>query len=459
MQVSKKININEFKMDSSLDLKNNYDIIKKHIKVGSKQGCFYYIDGFLKEKIMTNIMEAILKITPEQISSIKTAEEFSSNFLNYPEIEIQTDFNMIFQNILSGCLIFFIDDFDQSIIIDIRKYPNRSIEEPENDKVLRGAKDGFIETPIVNIALIRRRIRSLDLKVEYFNLGEETHSDVVICYMQSKVDGEKLENLKNKISNLKVKSLTNGSQSLIESLSTKKWINPFPKVKFTSRPDIAASNLLEGRIILMADNTPSVAIVPTFILDFFQEAEDYYFPPPTGNFIRFTRILLAIISTFVTPLWLLAIKNLSLLPTWLAFLEPKEMAGIPTLIQLLFLEFSVEALRAASVNTPAMISTSVALIGTIIIGDIAVVSKIIMPEALLFTAFATIGFYCQSSFEFGYALKYVRMMLLILVGLFNFYGLAIGIIITILMMAFNKTITKDSFIYPLIPFNFKDLKK
>lgn len=459
MLVSKKIGLNELKMDTTLELKNNYDIIKNGILIANKEACFYYVDGFLKDKIMTDIKDALFDIDKEELSKIKNIKEFSEKFINYSEVNFESEFESIFKWLLSGCVILFIDGYEEALIIDIREYPARSIEEPENDKVLRGAKDGFLENPIVNITLIRRRIRNVNLRFEHFNIGNETNNDVVISYIKGKVDDKKLEYIKKRLKEINPKSLTMGTQSLAEALVPKKWINPFPKVKFTARPDIASSNLLEGRVILIVDNTPSVAILPTYFFDFFQEAEDYYFPPPIGNFIRFSRFFIAFISTVITPIWLLIIKNIESMPQWLQVFELKEASFIPIVIQLLLLEFAIEALRAASINTPAMISTSIALIGTIILGDIAVVSKLIMPEALLYTGFATIGFYCQSSFEFGYAMKYIRMMLIILIGLFNWYGAVFGAIITILMICFNKTITTESYIYPLIPFNFQDLKK
>lgn len=301
MLVSKKIGLNELKLDNLLDLKNNYDIVKNNILIADKEACFYYIDGYLKDKMMTDIKDALLGIKSEEIKKVNSVEEFSKKFIDYSELEFEGDFDNIVLSILSGSVALIIDGFDKAIIIDIREYPSRSIEEPEDDKVLRGAKDGFIETPIINLALIRRRIRNVNFRAEYLNVGTETHNDVVLCYMSNKVNQKKLACIKSKLERIDTKSLTFGIQSLVEALFPQKWLNPFPKIKFTSRPDIASSNILEGRIILMVDNTPAVAILPTYFFDFFQEAEDYYFPPPTGNFIRFTRIFIAFFFYYNNP--------------------------------------------------------------------------------------------------------------------------------------------------------------
>lgn len=352
MLVSKKIGLNELKLDNLLDLKNNYDIVKNNILIADKEACFYYIDGYLKDKMMTDIKDALLGIKSEEIKKVNSVEEFSKKFIDYSELEFEGDFDNIVLSILSGSVALIIDGFDKAIIIDIREYPSRSIEEPEDDKVLRGAKDGFIETPIINLALIRRRIRNVNFRAEYLNVGTETHNDVVLCYMSNKVNQKKLACIKSKLERIDTKSLTFGIQSLVEALFPQKWLNPFPKIKFTSRPDIASSNILEGRIILMVDNTPAVAILPTYFFDFFQEAEDYYFPPPTGNFIRFTRIFIAFFSTIITPLWILIVNNMAFLPEWLHFLQLKDTVSMPIFLQLIILEFCVEALRLASINTP-----------------------------------------------------------------------------------------------------------
>lgn len=352
MLVSKKMGLNELKLDNLLDLKNNYDIVKNNILIADKEACFYYIDGYLKDKMMTDIKDALLGIKSEEIKKVNSVEEFSKKFIDYSELEFEGDFDNIVLSILSGSVALIIDGFDKAIIIDIREYPSRSVEEPEDDKVLRGAKDGFIETPIINLALIRRRIRNVNFRAEYLNVGTETHNDVVLCYMSNKVNQKKLACIKSKLERIDTKSLTFGIQSLVEALFPPKWLNPFPKIKFTSRPDIASSNILEGRIILMVDNTPAVAILPTYFFDFFQEAEDYYFPPPTGNFIRFTRIFIAFFSTIITPLWILIVNNMAFLPEWLHFLQPKDTVSMPIFLQLIILEFCVEALRLASINTP-----------------------------------------------------------------------------------------------------------
>lgn len=459
MNVLKKIKLNMLQMDMLLDINNNFDVIKRELCVGDKDICFYYIDGFLKDSNMQDVLKFFLNVKVEEMQNITTAKEFVSSFITYPETTVILSFDAIVTSILSGSVALFVDDIDECVIIDVRQYPQRTIQEPENDKVLRGSKDGFIETPMENIALIRRRIRSKNLKIQYLNMGSVTNNDVVLCYMSDKVDNNILKLIRDKLDKINPETLTMGSQSLVEALVPRKWYNPFPKVKFSERPDVVASNILEGRVILMVDNTPSVIILPTYLVDFFNEAEDFYFSPPTATFLKITRILIFILSLVITPIWLLLVNNINMLPDYMQFLKINEMNSLPLVIQLLLLEFAINIIKTASINTPSIISSSISLIGTIILGDIAITTKIIVPEAMLVTAIAVLGYYSQPSYELGYSIKYMRIVLLILTAIFNIYGLIVGLILFILLLATNKTITQQSYLYPIFPLDLKALKK
>lgn len=368
MNVSKLVNLNVLQMDNILDPNKNVDIIKRNLNIGEKESYIYYIDGLLKDELMLEVTKFFQLIDKDKMNNAKSVKEFTGNLLPYLEISSETEFEKITSTFLSGCVILFIDGFDECIVIDTRSYPQRQIEEPELDKTLRGAKDGFIETPVFNLALIRRRIRNSNLVTDFMSIGSITNNDVIICYMKDKVNLKALRIIKDKLLNLKTEDLVFGSQSLAESLYDKKWFNPFPKIRFTERPDVASSNILEGRIVIIVDNNPSAIILPTYFLDFFQEVQDFYFPPPVANYFKISRILITIFTLFLTPLWLLALQNLAVLPEWLtSFISVKESNAIPIIVQLIFLEFVIEIIKVASINTPSMISSSISLIGAIIL--------------------------------------------------------------------------------------------
>lgn len=457
MNVFKKLKLNMLEFDRRLDVETNFDIIKREIVVGNKNACMYYIDGFVKDSLLQEITRFMLLTESGNITNIKEAKEYCQKLFPYMEVETKKEINDIEIDLLSGCTIIFIDGINEGIVADIREYPQRSITEPEKDKVIKGAKDGFIETPIYNVTLIRRRIRNKALKFEHVFVGEDTKSDVIICYMDDRVDIKKLDKVRDILNSIKVKSLDFGSESLVEAMYKKSWFNPLPKVQFIERPDVASANILEGRILLFMDNSPIAILIPTTFWDLFQEAQDFYFAPPVSNYLRITRYIISFLTIFAVPIWLLLVNNIDKLPEWMNFLEISEQAKIPIIVQIFLLDFIVNVIKTASINTPSMISNSISLIGAVIVGDIAIVTNIISPEVMLISAFSAMGFYSQPSFELGYSFLFMRMMLVLLVQFLRIWGLAIGTVIIILLIATNKTILGDSFIYPLVPFNFKKL--
>ena len=324
---------------------------------------------------------------------------------------------------------------------------------------MRGSRDGFVETLIFNTALIRRRIRDPKLIMEIMNAGESSHTDIAICYMKNRVDEKLLEMIKKRISNLKVDALTMNQESLAECIYPHKWYNPFPKFKFTERPDATAACILEGNIAILVDNSPSAMVLPSSIFDIIEEADDYYFPPITGTYLRLSRMSISLLTLILTPLWLVLLQNPGSIPPWLDFIRLSEPPHVPVFYQLLLLEFAIDGLRLAAINTPSMLTTPLSVIAGIVLGEYSVKSGWFSSETMLYMAFVTVANYSQASFELGYALKFMRILILILTALFNWYGFWGGIILSLCAVIFNKTIAGKSYIYPLIPFHLNEIKK
>ena len=221
------------------------------------------------------------------------------------EIDTFSEYDKVIKNLLSGAACLFVEGYDACIIIDSRTYPARNVGEPEQDKSLRGSRDGFVETIVFNTALIRRRIRDPHLTMKMMEIGKSSRTDVVLCYMSDRVNTDLLALLTRKIEEMQDEDLKMNQQSLAELLFKRKWYNPFPKFKYTERPDTATACLLEGKIVLMVDTSPSAMILPTSIFDMIEEANDYYFPTLTGIYLKLSRSLITIMTIFLTPLFLL----------------------------------------------------------------------------------------------------------------------------------------------------------
>lgn len=445
-------------LDQMLRVNENFDMIKRDLLVQNKKLTFYCVDGFVKDEVLEKMMEFILKA---DLSSMEKADDFQSltnQLLSYVEVDINQDLQQMITAVLSGTILLMIEGYGKGILIDARTYPTRGMEEPEDDRVLRGSRDGFVETLVFNTALIRRRIRDPRLRMEYTSVGQMSKTDLVLCYMENKVDQKMLERIRDIIANIEVEALTMAQESLAEALVPGKWYTPFPKVRYTERPDAAASNILEGKIILIIDNSPSVLILPTYFFDFVQEAQDYYLPPITGTYLRIIRIAVFFATLLITPVWYYFNCNPQLAPEWLSFALIEDNGNLPFIVQLLLLEFGIDALKLASLNTPSSLNSSFSIIGALILGDFAVEAGWFAPEIILYMAFVALANFTQPSYELGYGVKFMRVMLLILTALIPQYGLWIGIVIMLLILYNAKTVSRQSYLYPVIPFNWSDFK-
>lgn len=445
--------------DEKLNIKNNFDILKKKLKIGSDDVTLYYIDGFVKDAVMQKLMTHFLSM--DGVGNGETAaQRFADEKLPYVEVEATQDVDTMIKMVMSGASIMLAEGFGSwAIIIDSRSYPARDTAEPGDDKVMRGARDGFVETLIFNTALIRRRVRDTSLVMNYMSIGKSSQTDVVICYLKDKADDEYVEQLKEKLSSIKTESLTMGHESLAECLIPNKWYNPFPKIRTTERPDSAVAQLLEGSVLIICDNTPEVMVLPTTIFDFLQETNDYYFPPLTGSYLRIVRYTVFLLTLLLIPTWYLLINNPQFLPSWLSFIVPRDTGRLPILVQLILVEFLIDGLRMASMNTPDMLSNSLSIVGGLILGDFAVEIGWLIPEVILYMAFVAIANFTQRNYELGYAFKFMRILVLLLTAIFNVWGYIGGLILVAVLICTNKTINgKRRYTYPLIPFNARAFK-
>ena len=364
-----------------LKVNQNFDLICRRITIGNREACMYLVDGFCKDDLMQKLLQYLMDIKKEDMP--QNMDEISRSFIPYVEVEVEDDCEKIVNSLLSGMFLLLIDGFRKVLLIDSRTYPARSVEEPEKDKVLRGSKDGFVETIVANTALIRRRIRSTELCMEMLNAGKSSKTDIVLCYMNDRVDEGLLREVRSKINHIKVDALSMNQESLAECLYRKRWYNPFPKFKYTERPDTAAAQVLEGNIVILVDNSPSAMILPTTIFDVVEEADDYYFPPITGTYLRLTRFIITLFTYFVTPTFLLLMNQTELVPESFSFILLKEEPNIPLIWQFLLLELAIDGLKLAAINTPNMLTTPLSVMAALVLGEFSVNSGWFSSEVML----------------------------------------------------------------------------
>lgn len=456
-RISKNIKENRRYFHEKLNVDGNFDMLYRDIVIGGKDSVIYFIDGFCKDELMMKMLQYFIGLKAEDLPA--DAAEMLKKNMPYVEVDMEERKDKIATAILSGQLALFIDGYDKCILIDSRTYPARSVSEPDKDKALRGSKDGFVETIIFNTALIRRRIRDTDLCVEMLQAGTTSKTDIALLYMGKRVNENFLMEIKSRIKGMKVDALTLNQESLAECLYDKKWLNPFPKFRFTERPDTSAAQILEGNIVILVDNAPQAMILPTSLFDITEEADDYYFPPITGTYLRFAKFVILVFSYFVTPLYLLLSNNPQWIPESFAFIQMKDPSNIPIFWQFIILEVALDGLRLAAVNTPNMLSTPLSIMAALILGDFSVSSGWFNAEVMLYMAFVALANYTQTNYELAYAVKFMRILNLVLTSLFGIYGFIAGVGVFILSLINNKMISGRGYLYPLIPFHFKELKK
>ncbi len=441
----------------SLDVDGSFDLIYKTFDIADKRAAIYFIDGLVKDDIMEKLLEFFAGITEEDFPV--SPYDFLKKKLPYVEVDKSIEIEKFKVSVLSGVVGLIIEGYEEAILIDCRTYPARGVEEPDKDKVLRGSRDGFTETMVMNVALIRRRIRSDKFNVEILDVGSKSHTDVSICYMNDKADKKLIDIIKNKIKESDVSALTMNQESLAEILFKSNYFNPFPKFRYSERPDTAAASILEGSIVILVDNSPAAMILPVSLFDLAEEANDYYFPPITGTYLRLARIIITIISFILTPLFLLAMQYPEKIPNALEFIKVQETVNVPYIVQFLILELAVDGMKLAAVNTPNMLSTPLSVIAGFIIGDTAVKSGWFNAEVMLYMAFVAFANFTHGSFELGYSIKFFRIITLLLTAIGGIYGFVAGILFFIICLATNKTIAGRKYLYPLIPLNGQELLK
>ena len=444
-------------LDGLLGVGRSCDMVSRDYLIGGRRARLWVVDGFGSDSILERMGAFWLTLKPENVVGLTEMQDFLDRYITFSESNVTFDISDAVTSVFLGKSLLAVEGLAGVALMDAKGYPSRSVHEPPDGKVLRGSHDGFVEAVVPNMALLRRRIRDPHLTMEGHKVGSRTHNDAVLCYLDDKVDQDLLRKLRGKLLGLDVRSLSMAQESLAEAIRPKQWYNPFPKVRYTERPDAAAASIMEGSIVLMVDNSPSVMILPTGFFDFTQESNDYYFPPLVGTYLRVLRVTVFLLSLFITPAWYLMVSEPNRLPGWLNFLSSPEPVSLSLLSQLLVVEFLIDVLKLASLNTPDSLSNSFSMLGALVLGDFAVQAGWLGPEVLVYMAFVSVAGFAQPSYELGYAFKLLRVALLLVTAAFDVWGFCLGVVGIFVLLCTTKPLVGKWYLYPLVPFNGKAL--
>lgn len=441
------------KLDALFSYPGNFGIVRRELTVCGCSAVLYYAEGLCD----TAVNERVIAFCKESASLPLpvTAEAFCAAHISYTETEISDDPSVLHAGCVTGCLLLLLSAYPtRGILIKARNIPGRSPEEPEHDRVLRGAHVGFVEVLARSCAMLRRQLPTPSLVMKHFQIGAASRTNVVMCYLRGRADERYLAVLSDKISCIRTDNLCMGTQSLAECLIRTRVWNPFPRFRYTERPDAAAASLCEGSIVLLVDGAPQAMILPVSIFSFLQETNDFYLAPLTATYLRIVRILSYIVSLYLVPVWYTFVTHTPDPPALLSFLVLTEKPAVPILVQLLLIETAVDMLKLASMNTPNALSNSLSVIGGLILGEFAIEVGWVLPETILYMAIVSITHFTQHNYELGYAFKFTRSIMLVLCALCGWWGILLGTVLLITLIVTVPTVDGGGrYFYPLIPFD------
>ncbi|MCM3091473.1 MULTISPECIES: spore germination protein [unclassified Cytobacillus] len=436
----------------ALGVDKSFDVIQLDVEYAEREMALYLVDGFVKDDILHYLMKMLAGLDAEQLEG-DTLSRLIKTYIPYVEVETTDDLDKVVDMVLAGPTALVVDGIDEVILIDARTYPVRGPQEPDIERVVRGSRDGFVETLVFNTALTRRRIRDRTLRMEYMQVGRRSKTDVVVSYIEDIADPDMVKKIKEAISKIDTDGLPMAEKSIEEYISGRHW-NPYPMVRYTERPDTAATHLYEGHVCIIVDGSPSVIITPTTFWHHLQHAEEYRNKPLVGAYLRFVRFLAVWASIFLLPLWYLFAIEPQLLPDVLSYIGPNETGELPLVVQFLMIELGLDMLRMAAIHTPSALATALGLVAALMIGQVAVEVGLFINEVILYLAIAAIGTFSTPSYEMSLANRLLRIGLLISTSIFHTYGYVVGILLMIIMLARMKSFGVP-YLWPFIPFNLR----
>lgn len=441
---------------SKMAIKESFDYIERELFLGKTKVYMLAINGFTQTEVLQHIVADVQSLSAGD-DEIKNLENFIDSKLGFAQVSYVTDWKSLIKNLLSGQTILIIDGFGKAVSVDTRTYPLRGIEEPDTEKVTRGAKDGFVENIIMNTALMRRRIRDPKLTFELHEVGTDSKTDVAIAYIEGKAETHLIEQVRKKLDSLQVTSLTMGMQSLKELMIPRSYFHPLPGVLTTERPDVASSYLEEGYVLLVPDASPMVMVLPCSIFQFTQSPEDYYKSPVVGNYIRIMRLFSLFASLLLLPLFLLFGAHLPL-PEEFALVSTEGMTPIKLFVMVLVIEVALDLFRYSTSHTSERFAGALSIVGGLIIGDVAIDLEWASLEVLFYGAATMLATLSISSLEMAEGIRIYRIFLVICTGCFGVWGFIIGLVLVVISVITTPVFEKTGYFWPVVPFQWNALK-
>jgi len=421
-----------------LMLGNCPDLRERRLYLGTQRrpGALFFIDEMAERtQVMTILESLVVRLRNEPLPEVTSGafQVLLEQSVPSAVIEQIPTIGDLLDGLLTGQTILLVDGLTVALQFITDGPTARKPEEPMGEPVVRGPKDGFTETASVNLSLIRRRLRDDRLRVEEFIVGDRSHTRILMVYMLEVSLPSLVEEVRQRVSRIRIDGVL--ESGYLEELIEDQPFTLFPQVKASERPDVIVSGLLEGKVALITDGSPHVLMMPATFAAEMQAAEDYYHRWPISTFIRVLRYIYVLIA-FLGPGMYIAITNYhhEVIPTTLftSLIAAREGVPFPTLLEALFMELTLEALREAGVRLPKTIGQAISIVGALVIGDAAVRASLVSPVMVIVVSLTAISSFIIPLYTMSLAIRVLRFGMMLLAGIFGFFGLVVGILLLLI---------------------------
>jgi hypothetical protein len=436
---------------------NCSDVIFRPFSIGgNRKAALVYIEGLSDtEEMDRSVLRPLMEAAAEEATSLRAIVDNKATVSEVKEVKTFAD---CIEQMSIGNPVLLIEHEDRGLSFGLAKWEKRAVEEPVAESSLRGPRVGFIETMTVNTALLRRKIRSPQLKILSMNVGRYTQTRIVIAYIEGIAENTLIEEVINRIKRIEMDGVL--ESGYIEEMIEDNPISPFPQVLNTERPDVVVASLLEGRVAILVDGTPFALIAPTTMYSLLQSPEDYYQRFMIGTAIRWLRYLFFMISLLLPSLYVAVITfHHEMVPSTLliSMARSREEIPFPGLMEALVMEITFEALREAGARLPKQVGAAVSIVGALVIGEAAVSAGVASSPLVMVVAITGVASFSVPRYSAGIALRLLRFPLMILAGTLGLLGVMLGIIAIVVHLCTLRSFGVP-YLTPMAPIKGRDIK-
>lgn len=456
MKISKNIEENIKNIKNSYG--NTNDLVTRTIDIKKKKIAYLFLQSVSSDdKISDFLMQSIVSKKENTNIFSNTFKKLENSIYN-SNLSKEKDYQNILYKLSSGFTIIFIEGFNEAITIETKKDLNRSITESSSESIIRGPKDSFTENHESNIGLIRKRIKDEKLWFKDLKVGRRTKTKVSIAYIQDIANLNNVKKIEEKIKKIDIDGILDSGY--IREFLTYDKNNAFPQMISTERPDLVSGALLEGKIVILVENSPYALIIPGLLIDFIHNPEDYYQKPLNITLTRLIR-LLSLILTLITPGFYIAVTtwNQEVIPNELLISLSIQKDGVPfpTTLELVLMIVIFEILREADIRMPNSAGASISIVGALILGEAAVSAGIVSPIIIIVVAFTSISGLIYTDVDFINGIRWWRLIFIVFATLLGFIGFIIALLIFIIKIC-SMEFLETPYLTPLTPLYPKMLK-